>query len=521
VTASGGQWPRSAVGPRPDGHRVVNAGHGIETEHHRLPNADAAWLHMDRPTNLMIINAVMLLDGRLEEERLRNLIRKRLVEPYPRFRERVVESRLPLRGPSFEDDPHWNIDRHMHRLGLPEPGDEAALQQLLGDLIATPLDHSKPLWDMYLLDRPGGGPVLLARMHHCIADGIALARVMLSLTDAAPEGDGFIAPRTPRGRARRGGVRGAMAGALGAPVAAVAGPAGAAVAASRRAVSVMAHEGMKVLVRPAYARELVDRAAADVQALAKLLFTPADTDTALRGELGVARRVAWTKQLDLAQVKATAHAQGATVNDVLLAAVSGALRRHLRDSGEEPREIRAFVPFNLRPLDEPIPRELGNRFGLVFLTLPVHLAGRHDRLEELKRRMDAIKRSPEGLISYAILEAVGLTPPQLESRIVDIFTAKASAVMTNVPGPREVVYLAGTPVRAVLVWAPTSGSVGMSVSIFSYRGEVTIGLLVDAGLVPDPQAIMRHSEQELAALARLKPVGGVRRSGRARGVNSG
>jgi hypothetical protein len=121
VTASGGQWPRSAVGPRPDGHRVVNAGHGIETEHHRLPNADAAWLHMDRPTNLMIINAVMLLDGRLEEERLRNLIRKRLVEPYPRFRERVVESRLPLRGPSFEDDPHWNIDRHMHASGCLSP----------------------------------------------------------------------------------------------------------------------------------------------------------------------------------------------------------------------------------------------------------------------------------------------------------------------------------------------------------------------------------------------------------------
>jgi WS/DGAT/MGAT family acyltransferase len=209
--------------------------------------------------------------------------------------------------------------------------------------------------------------------------------------------------------------------------------------------------------------------------------------------------------MDLAGVKAIAHAQGATVNDVLLAAVSGALRRHLQGRGEEPRAIRTFVPFNLRPLQEPIPRELGNRFGLVFLTLPVDVGGRRARLEELKRRMAAIKRSPEGPISYAILEAVGLTPPQVESRIVDVFTAKASAVMTNVPGPREVVHLAGAPVRAVLVWAPTSGSVGMSVSIFSYRGEVTIGLLVDAGLVPDPQTIARHTEQELAALGRLKP----------------
>jgi len=455
--------------------------------HHRLPNADAAWLHMDRPTNLMVINSVMLFDERMEEERLRETIRRRLVEPYPRFRERVVESRLPLRGPSFEADPLFDLDRHMHRLGLPEPGDETALRELVGDLISTPLDHSKPLWDMYLLERPGGGHALVVRMHHCIADGIALARVMLSLTDAAPEEDGF-APAVV-------------------VAAEPAGAAGAAIEATRRLVSGMVHEGMEVLAHPGHARELVDRAAADAQALAKLLFTGADADTALRGELGVSRRVAWTRQLDLARVKATAHAQGATVNDVLLASVSGALRRHLRECGEEPREIRTFVPFNLRPLDAPLPRELGNRFGLVFLALPVDIAGRRERLEELKRRMDAIKRSPEGPISYAILEAVGLTPPQIESRIVDIFTAKASAVMTNVPGPREVVYLAGTPVRAVLVWAPTSGSVGMSVSIFSYRDEVTIGLLVDPGLVPDPQTIMRHSEQELAALSRLKPRG--------------
>ena len=474
--------------------------------HERLPSADAAWLHMDRPTNLMVINSAMLFDERLNEERLREVIRERLVEPYPRFRERVLESRVPLQGPFFENDPHFDLKRHFHHLGLPEPGDEATLRELVGDLIATPLDRAKPLWDIYLIDRQGAGCALLVRMHHCIADGIALAQVMLSLTDVAPEDHGFVAPRAAE---RRRGVAGALGGAIGAPVAAVAGPA---IAATQRVASGMAHEGMELLAHPGHARELVDQAATDAQAWAKLLFTPADADTALRGELGVARRVAWTKQLDLAHVKATAHALGATVNDVLLASVSGALRRHLLDNGEVPRQIRTFVPFNLRPLEEPIPRELGNRFGLVVLTLPVDVAGRRARLEQVRHRMDAIKRSPEGPISYALLEAVGLTPPQLESRIVDMFTAKVSAVMTNVPGPSEVVYLAGTPVRAVMVWAPTSGSVGMSVSIFSYRGEVTIGLLVHASLVDDPQAIMRHSEQEFAALARLKPMTGPRRA---------
>jgi diacylglycerol O-acyltransferase len=476
-----------------------------ETQPQRLSSADAAWLHMGRPTNLMVINSVMLFDERLDEERLREVLRRRLVERYPRFHECVVESRLPLRGPSFEDDPHFDLDRHLHHLGLPAPGDEAALRRLVGDLIVAPLDHAKPLWDMYLLDRPERGCALVVRMHHCIADGIALAHVMLSLTDAAPAQDGLLAADQTGGRSSQGGARGAIGRALGSPLADIAGLAGAAIGTARQAGATVGHEGMELLARPGHARELLDRAASDAQALAKLLLSPADADTALRGELGVAKQVAWTGQLELARVKATAHSQNATVNDVLLAAVSGALRRHLRDGGEQPREFRTIVPFNLRALEDPIPRELGNRFGLVFLALPVNVAGRRARLQELKRRMDAIKRSPEGPISYAMLEGIGLTPPQVESRIVDVFTAKASAVMTNVPGPREIVYLAGAPVRAVLVWAPTSGSIGMSVSIFSYREEVTIGLLADAGLIHDPQLIMRHTEQELAALGRLKP----------------
>ena len=499
-----------------------------ERESHRLPSADAAWLHMDRPTNLMVINSVMLFDEHLDEQRLREVIRTRLVEPYPRFRERVVESRLPLSGPSFERDPHFDLDRHLHRRGLATPGprreraaisgrqaarpaaadmelEQAALRELIGDLIATPLDRSKPLWDIYLIDRPNDCQALVARMHHCIADGIALARVMLSLTDAAPAGAGFTGPAAPRGTGRNG-VRGTVIDLVGTPVSAAVKLASSAIGAGRRVTAELAHEGIEFVSHPiGHERELLDRAAADAQALAKLLFSPADADTALRGELGVARSVAWTGQLDLARVKRAAHAQSATVNDILLASVTGALRRHMREHGEQPREIRTFVPFNLRPLDEPLPRELGNRFGLVFLALPLELAGRRARLEELKRRMDSIKHSPEGPISYAILQTVGHTPVPLESRIVDIFTAKASAVMTNVPGPSEVVYLAGAPVRAVLVWAPTSGSVGLSVSIFSYRGEVTIGLLADRGLVADPQRIMRHTEQEFEALARLKP----------------
>jgi diacylglycerol O-acyltransferase / wax synthase len=464
---------------------------GTDSKRHRLPSADAAFLRMDRPTNLMVINFVMLFDELLDEARLRAVIRARLVERYPRFSELVVEGLRGASGPYFTEDPHFDLDRHIHRRALPAsplpPGEtgsedalragaDDALQELVSELIATPLERSKPLWDMYLLERASGGCAVVVRIHHCIVDGIALAQVMLSLTDAtpdtppeaAPAQDSLVAARSSHVRVYRGGERG---------------------------------RGDTLRVRGTAAG-----AAANARALAKLLFTPPDARTALRGRLGVSKRVAWTERLDLALVKATARAQGASVNDVLLAAVSGALRRHLQERGEQPRAIRTLVPFNLRPLEEPIPRALGNRFGLVFLTLPVDVAGTRERLRELGRRMAAIKDSREGPVSYAILQGIGMTPRRVERRIIDIFTAKASAMTTNVPGPREVVYMAGAPLRAVLVWAPVSGSVGITVSIFSYHDGVTIGLLVDAGLVPDPQTLARDTELELADLAKLEPI---------------
>jgi diacylglycerol O-acyltransferase / wax synthase len=313
---------------------------------------------------------------------------------------------------------------------------------------------------------------------------------MLSLTDTAAQGEHVGSDGEPAtGPVRRGVVPRA-------------------VSAPYELASALVHEGAELVAHPRRALALTERLLADAQALAKLVFTPRDTPGVLKHQIGATRAVAWSRPLALERIKTIAHAQGATVNDVVLAAVSGALRSYLQAHHEQPHELRALVPFNLRPLDEPVPRELGNRFGLVFLTLPVDRAGRRERLRELKRRMDEIKRSPEGPVSYAVLGAAGLTPQQLESRVVDFFTAKATAVMTNVPGPRDTVYLAGAPLRAVLVWAPTSGSVGMSVSIFSYHGEVTIGLLVHAQTVPDPQSILERVERELVALGRLAPAAG-------------
>ena len=465
----------------------------------RLSSADAAWLHMDRPTNLMVINSVLLFDEPVDWAEVREITQRRLIDRYPKFHQRVVESRLPLLPPSWEDDPDFAIEHHMHHLALPAPGDAAALQELVGDLMTMPLDRNRPLWHEYMVDGFGDGAALIVRMHHCIADGIALARVMLSMTDSEPaagirkasRGDGLQRSRLLFGGMAIPGTRRVREALdLGQSV-------------TRQAVRAAASPGQVARVAGAVGRDAVTAM--------RLLLTPADAASAIKGDPGISRRVAWSRPLSLSRIKRIAHRHDATVNDVLLAATSGALRHYLQERGSAVGEIQAMVPFNLRPLEEPLPRELGNKFGLVFLPLPVGVSGSYRRLVEVHKRMAEIKNSRDGAVSYELLSLTGLTPEPLERRIVDVFSGKGTAVMTNVPGPPEPVYLAGTPIRTVLVWAPTSGHIGMSVSIFSYRGEVTVGLMVDAALIPDPTSIVAHLEQQVHELDKLAPTAQRRR----------
>ncbi len=139
-------------------------------------------------------------------------------------------------------------------------------------------------------------------------------------------------------------------------------------------------------------------------------MTPADAATAIKGDPRISRRVAWSSPLSLTEIKRVAHLHHATVNDVLLAAVSGALRHYLQSQGSAVAEMQAMVPFNLRDLDEPLPQKLGNKFGLVFLPLPVGTSGSYRRLTEVHRRMQEIKDGRDGPVSYGILSLTGLTP---------------------------------------------------------------------------------------------------------------
>jgi WS/DGAT/MGAT family acyltransferase len=233
----------------------------------------------------------------------------------------------------------------------------------------------------------------------------------------------------------------------------------------------------------------------------RIIFATRDPRTRFRGRLGAAKGAAWTGDLDLDRVKAVAAALAATVNDVLLAVTAGALRRHLLSHGDLPGDLRVFVPVNLRPADEPVPRNLGNRFGLVFIRLPVGEADARTRVHLVHERMRAVKRSPQAVATFAILSIIGALPSWGHALAVRILGAKSTAVVTNVPGPRKRVFLAGTELDGMVFWVPQAGAVGLGVSILSYADVVCVGIAADRNLVPDPGLLAHSVELELAELA--------------------
>jgi len=158
-----------------------------------------------------------------------------------------------------------------------------------------------------------------------------------------------------------------------------------------------------------------------------------------------------------------------------------------------------MVPVNLRPLEQAT--ELGNRFALVYLPLPISLSDPVARLRAAKHRMDVLKQSPEPFLVYQILGLIGGLPGDVAKQATLWFSSKASAVLTNVPGPRQQIYFAGQPLRKLMFWVPQAGEISMGISIISYNGEVMLGLMVDEKLVPEPRAIMEHFERQFELLA--------------------
>lgn len=461
----------------------------------RMSPVDTAWLRMDSPGNLMMIVGIDVFADRLDVDRLKRVLAQRFLT-YDRFRSRVTQDAT---GYWWEEDGDFDLDQHLVRVELPAPGGKAELQKFAAQLASQSLDPGKPLWQMHLVEHYDGGSALIVRIHHCIADGMALMGVLLSMASTHPDGDRTEPPHAPARAGRRphdGTWDALLRPFTDATVKAIDATGDMATRVLHAYAAVLEDPNRAGEAAAEYAR-IAARVAQDAAALALM---DSDSATSLKGKTSGSKVVAWNEPLRLADVKAVGHALGCSVNDVLLACVAGAFREYLVARGEDVTgcEIRAMVPVNLRPPGPP--KTLGNKFGLVPLLLPVGIENPIARVLEVHARMEELKGGYMPVLSMAVLGMSGLVPRAVQNQILEIFQRKTTAVMTNVPGPQQTLYLAGARLKQMMFWVPQSGNIGVGVSILSYDGGVQFGLVTDKKLCADPQDVIDRFAPEFEKL---------------------
>jgi len=476
----------------------------------RMSKVDTAWLRMDSPSNLMMILGVWIIKPAVRFETARDRIQDRLLQ-YPRFTQRVQQDAT---GASWVTDTAFDIHRHVLREKLPPSArkhPEQSLQTRLGVLAMQPLDMHHPLWEFRLVEHFDGGSAMLVRIHHCIADGLALIAVIQSLVDGGSE---------PPQRKTKANTTSSWETAEGWMSHTVIEPLTLATVKALKAAGVAAEQAFTALGdHPRSALEtLIEKglskglsSSADVARLAyqvvrdgaALALMSDDSPTRLKGTPGTAKRVAWCQPIPLDEVRAVSKALHCSINDVLLSCVAGAIGQYLRAQGDTVagKEIRAMVPVNLRPMSEAY--KLGNQFGLAPVVLPIGLQNPVERVFEVRSRMGALKGSLQPLLAFALLAVAGVLIKPAQDAMLNLFSRKTTAVMTNVPGPREKLRFCGATLEQALFWVPQSGSVGLGVSILSYGGGVQFGVISDTTLCPDPQAIIDQFAPEFERLCWL------------------
>lgn len=446
----------------------------------RMSRVDTAWLRMDNDVNLMMIVGVWLVEPALTLEALRERIASKLLK-YPRFRQRVEHDLL---GANWVEEKDFDIARHVVATRLTRErgqSERAALQARAGALATTPLDPAHPLWQFELIEKYEGGSAVIARIHHCIGDGIALISVLLSITDG-----GGDPPRRRRRQAEADEESDWLTDAVIKPLSDVAG----------KAIGIYGSgiaRTMEVLSQPRQLLGSLDVARSGVQVardLAAFALMDDDSPTLLKGKPVGSKVVAWNEPLPLDEVKTIGKALNCSINDVLLACAAGAIGDYLRERGDDPagKEIRAMVPVNLRPLEKAW--QLGNRFGLAPLVLPIGIDNPIERVYAVRARMREMKGSYQPLLAFGVLAVAGLLVKPMQDALLNLFAKKSTAVMTNVPGPALPLGLCGSTLRQMIFWVPASGDLGIGISILSYGGGVQFGMITDERLCPHPQQII-------------------------------
>ncbi|MFO1427567.1 MAG: wax ester/triacylglycerol synthase family O-acyltransferase [Steroidobacteraceae bacterium] len=440
-----------------------------------MASVDTAWLHMDRPDNLMSILGVLSFARRIPLARVRRMIEERFLV-HPRFRMRPVDAPL---GAYWEHDGHFDLNRHVREVRLPRSAGPGELQRYLGSLASTPFDPRHPRWEFLLVLHAVRGCSLVMHIHHCYADGIALIRVLLSLADPDEQtrAMGLDGPRRHVGGARESGVGGWIG------------------------------KGVQLALHPQQVGEAARAGAGLAAELARIALLPEDSPSSLRARLSGIKHVAQAEALAFDEVRRVARGLDCTINDVLTATVAAALRRWLRQQGDAVARmtLHAAVPVNLRDPDDTA--VLGNEFGLVMVALPVGIADPIERVRAVRAEFALRRLRGSHSLTLGLLAALGLGPRAVQEPAIDLISSKASLVMSNVPGPRAPLHFCGERMTGNMFWVPQSGGIGVGVSVLTYAGHV-FGLAADAAILAELQRVVRLFASEFRRLARRVPRSG-------------
>lgn len=453
-----------------------------------LDGSDIAWLRMDSPTNLMIINAMMIVEG-LDFDRFKATIANRFLS-FERFYARPV---LLAGDYLWEPDPLFDLDNHVKRVALAGRADKVALQRYLADQLSVPFDDSKPLWQMHYIENYDAGQAIILRVHHCYADGLALVSVFNAITDASPKvsslsakAGNFKPKSVPAAESNYEWPRYQKA------LDAVEQQARQYKALAQK----IAFEGAEVLRDSEALRTMLEGGLKAALELTNLALMPSDPDRVFKGERGVRKTCAWSAPISFDKFSGLAKSLGCKVNDLLLSCVAGALREELIIAGEDlhDRRVHLTLPVNLRkPEDLDMaarPEALGNYFGMVFAPLPVSIENPIERVYKVKHDMQALKTSIQPALSFGLVSLAGLLPKSMQKVLLESFGNKTSGVLSNVPGTREPRYLAGAEIKEQMFWVPQTGDIALGLSIISYAGQIQFGLVGDAKLFPHAERIV-------------------------------
>lgn len=461
----------------------------------RLTSFDTSFLANERSNGHMAIGAVLVCSGEPpSREDFAAHIRSR-VHHLPRLRQRLAFPPLGLGTPFWVDDPDFELANHVSRVKLPPPGDEAAFHDLVGRVLSPPLDRSRPLWQLVLVEGLEGGRfAIVYKTHHALADGFSAVDIGKLLFDPEPNPvpSREEAPWDPQQPPSHAALLARAFGGIWATV--------------RRLTRWLRGAAQQ----PGRARKRAADGVAGLWEVTSAWFKPAPK-VPLNVEIGSQRSFAWA-EFPLDDVKRIKSSLDVTVNDVILAATAGALRRWLHDRGvsTDGVELKALVPVSVRTIDEE--GELGNRLTAMRGPLPVGIADPAERLRAVHAGMEQLKSSKQPLGAEAIW---GLNdwfrdfaPPLLlrPTAAINFSTRLFNLLVTNFPGPQIPFYVLGREVTGVFPVGFLARRHALAIAIVSYNGKIGFGILADKAAIPDVESISAYLDEgveELRAAARI------------------